>query len=95
MKILITGHKGFIGKKILDKLQKTGYNIRGIDLKDGEVSPSGYLRRRPPQSARLTGIPGPGTGLQTGWCRWARQKKSKTVPDEAERRARSLVRWEG
>jgi UDP-glucose 4-epimerase len=36
MKILITGHKGFIGKKILDKLQKTGYNIRGIDLKDGE-----------------------------------------------------------
>lgn len=36
MKILITGHKGFIGKKILDKLQQTGYNIRGIDLKDGE-----------------------------------------------------------
>ncbi len=36
MKILITGHKGFIGKKILDKLHKTCYNIRGIDLKDGE-----------------------------------------------------------
>lgn len=36
MKILITGHKGFIGKKILDKLQKIGYNISGIDLKDGE-----------------------------------------------------------
>ena len=36
MKILVTGHKGFIGNKILDKLQKTGYNIRGIDLKDGE-----------------------------------------------------------
>lgn len=36
MKILVTGHKGFIGKKILDKLQKTAYNTRGIDLKDGE-----------------------------------------------------------
>lgn len=36
MKILVTGHKGFIGKKIFDKLQKIGYNISGIDLKDGE-----------------------------------------------------------
>ena len=36
MKVLLTGHKGFIGNKIFDKLQKTGYNIRGIDLKDGE-----------------------------------------------------------
>ena len=35
MKILVTGHMGFIGKKIFDKLIKIGYKTIGIDLKEG------------------------------------------------------------
>ena len=34
MKILLTGHKGFIGSALLKRLQKNNQVI-GIDLKDG------------------------------------------------------------
>jgi UDP-glucose 4-epimerase len=36
MKILVTGHKGYIGSHIYAKLNTQGYDVRGIDLKDGE-----------------------------------------------------------
>lgn len=34
--ILVTGHRGYIGKKIYDRLFELGYEVIGIDLKTGE-----------------------------------------------------------
>ena len=36
MKILVTGHKGYIGSHLFSDLKRLGYNVRGIDIKDGE-----------------------------------------------------------
>ena len=36
MKILVTGHKGYIGSKLLMHLLELGYDVTGIDLKDGK-----------------------------------------------------------
>jgi UDP-glucose 4-epimerase len=36
MKILITGHKGYIGSHLCLSLKNQGHEVRGIDLKDGE-----------------------------------------------------------
>ena len=36
MKILVTGHRGYIGSHIYSTLKLKGYDVRGIDLKDGE-----------------------------------------------------------
>jgi len=36
MKILVTGHRGYIGSHLFSKLQHLGHNVQGIDLKDGE-----------------------------------------------------------
>ena len=36
MKVLVTGHKGYIGNHLYKKLIKLGHEVRGIDLKDGE-----------------------------------------------------------
>lgn len=33
--ILVTGHKGYIGNKLFNKLVQLGYDVVGIDLKDG------------------------------------------------------------
>ena len=33
---LVTGHKGYIGSRLFKELQDDGYDVRGIDLKDGE-----------------------------------------------------------
>ena len=35
MKILVTGHRGFIGKKLFAALQKDSHEVYGVDLKDG------------------------------------------------------------
>ena len=34
--ILVTGHKGYIGKKVYDRLLELGHEVVGIDLKNGE-----------------------------------------------------------
>ena len=36
MKILVTGHKGYIGSHIFSKLRCLDYDVHGIDIKDGE-----------------------------------------------------------
>lgn len=36
MRVLITGHKGFVGKYFMKDYTDKGYEIHGIDLKDGE-----------------------------------------------------------
>jgi len=36
MKILVTGHKGFIGTKLFLKLTALGHKVTGIDLKEGK-----------------------------------------------------------
>jgi len=36
MKILVTGYKGYIGGHIYKSLVKKGFDVQGIDLKDGE-----------------------------------------------------------
>lgn len=36
MKILVTGHKGYIGSHLYDDLKRMGHDVTGIDLKDGE-----------------------------------------------------------
>ena len=36
MKILVTGHKGYIGSHIFSTLQSRNYYVCGVDLKDGE-----------------------------------------------------------
>ena len=36
MKILITGHRGYIGSRLLKKLNDLGHTVLGIDLKDNE-----------------------------------------------------------
>ena len=36
MKVLVTGHCGFIGKKIFDLLESQGHHVLGIDLKQGK-----------------------------------------------------------
>jgi len=35
-RILITGHKGYIGNKLFKQLESLGHNVEGIDLKEGE-----------------------------------------------------------
>ena len=36
MKILVTGHKGYIGSHLFSELQRLQYDAQGIDIKDGE-----------------------------------------------------------
>ena len=36
MKVLVTGHKGYIGSHLFSELQRLEYTVHGIDLKDGE-----------------------------------------------------------
>ena len=36
MKILVTGHKGYIGSHLFSRLKNSGYDTHGIDLKDSE-----------------------------------------------------------
>lgn len=36
MKILVTGHKGYIGSKLFAKLQSLDHDVFGVDLKEGE-----------------------------------------------------------
>ena len=36
MRILVTGHKGYIGSHLYNDLIRLGYDVTGIDLKDGE-----------------------------------------------------------
>ena len=36
MKILITGHKGYIGSCLTKRLESKGHTIEGLDLKDGQ-----------------------------------------------------------
>lgn len=36
MKILVTGHKGYIGSHLYSNLTRLGYDVHGIDLKDGK-----------------------------------------------------------
>ena len=36
MKVLVTGHKGYIGKHLYYNLKNMGHNVDGIDLKDGK-----------------------------------------------------------
>ena len=43
--ILITGHKGYIGNKLLDKLMTLGYDVCGIDLCAGHLEENGDIRR--------------------------------------------------
>jgi len=35
VKILVTGHKGYIGSHLYSNLRRLGYDVHGIDLKDG------------------------------------------------------------
>ena len=35
-KILVTGHRGYIGSHLYNELKSLGFDVRGIDLKDGE-----------------------------------------------------------
>lgn len=37
MKILLTGHKGYLGSKLYNKLKSLNYEVIGIDIKDGET----------------------------------------------------------
>lgn len=36
MKVLVTGHKGYIGSHLFSDLSRLEHDVRGIDLKDGE-----------------------------------------------------------
>jgi len=35
MRVLVTGHRGYIGSHLYKHLKNLGYDVRGIDLKDG------------------------------------------------------------
>ena len=43
--ILVTGHKGYIGNKLFDKLKTLGYDVCGIDLRAGSPAENGDIRR--------------------------------------------------
>jgi len=43
--ILVTGHKGYIGNKLFDKLNTLGYDVCGIDLHAGNPAENGDIRR--------------------------------------------------
>jgi UDP-glucose 4-epimerase len=34
MRVLVTGHKGYIGSKVYKRCQELGYEVRGVDLKN-------------------------------------------------------------
>lgn len=38
MKILVTGHKGFIGRNLEELLQEQGHQVIGMDLPEGDIS---------------------------------------------------------
>ena len=42
MKILVTGHKGFIGSHVYEHLSKIGYEVDGLDKPDdiGDFKPN-------------------------------------------------------
>jgi len=45
MKVLVTGHKGYIGTHLWNELVASGYEVMGIDLKDGEDILDGYQQK--------------------------------------------------
>jgi nucleoside-diphosphate-sugar epimerase len=36
MKALVTGHKGFVGRYFIKRLERDGFDVTGIDIKDGK-----------------------------------------------------------
>ena len=43
MKILVTGHKGFIGSNVANYLQRKGHDVEGWDYIPGTIpDPNGY-----------------------------------------------------
>ena len=44
MNILITGHKGFIGSALFNRLVRAGHKVHGIDIKDGLEYDLNYIK---------------------------------------------------
>ena len=43
MKVLVTGHKGFIGTRLCEKLKDLKHEIVGIDVREGTDILTAYL----------------------------------------------------
>ena len=33
---LVTGHKGYIGSRLVDRLEGLGHDVKGVDLQEGD-----------------------------------------------------------
>ena len=59
-KCLVTGHKGYIGSRLTERLEELGHEVRGIDLQDGEDILDGlnhFIEFRPEYIFHLACIP--------------------------------------
>ena len=59
-KCLVTGHKGYIGSRLTERLEELGNEVRGIDLQDGEDILDGlnhFIEFRPEYIFHLACIP--------------------------------------
>ena len=57
---LVTGHKGYIGSRLSDRLEELGHEVRGIDLQDGNDILDGlndFIEFRPEYVFHLACIP--------------------------------------
>jgi len=61
-KCLVTGHKGYIGSRVFERLRELGHEVRGIDLKQGldvikDLDHEDYVSYKPEFIFHLAAIP--------------------------------------
>lgn len=45
MRILVTGHKGFIGQNLCNDLRSQGHEVIGVDKEDGDLRKAGVMQQ--------------------------------------------------
>ena len=46
MKIIVTGHKGMLGRDLMPRLEEAGFSLKGLDIEDMDITRSGDILPR-------------------------------------------------